>query len=490
MTIIYDVPTGGDSSAGLNSASSVRYGIQVNGATSALAGKSIKTFVVRLRKVTSPSGNITATVRNSADTVMGTATEVIDSTTLSTSFADVSFTFSSAIVLGNGYRILVEYAGATGIQIELYTTDQFDTSLTRRTRFQSAVYSESSTADISATITDGTFVSNTDTHTYNIETAHAATASKALTFPYDVRHAICEMLMQRYGINLVVTNTDTHKYKIPVQHKVTHKYDILQVVSTTTRNYVFLYNIRQAIANVDTHTYNIRKLITQTDTLTYKIAQKTGLAASIIKYAILQKVSQTDTHTYGVRQVATAINILKYNLRQIATSADTLKYAILQKASNTDTIIYNLESLVLVAFNTLIAKYNQTQLTTNPQTHNYAITTRTGEKTNTFKYSLSQLATSIGIHKYGILTPIQQALTSIYEITGLISATNIIKYAVDQIARNIYRWKYDILGFNIVTSTLTAKYRIGLGSTGSAVPLTSYLYDSWEETQPSKEEIG
>ena len=71
---------------------------------------------------------------------------------LTTSFTGVTFTLAAPYTLQNGDRILVEYGGATGIQIELYTTDQFDGALTRRTRYQSGVYSESSTTDIVGTI--------------------------------------------------------------------------------------------------------------------------------------------------------------------------------------------------------------------------------------------------------------------------------------------------------------------------------------------------
>ena len=210
MTIIYNVPVGGDSSAQLDSAASLRYGIQLNGATGGLVGKSISTFVVYLRKVTTPSGNVTATVRNSADTVRATFQESIDSTTLSTTSSPVTFTLASPITLANGDRIQVEYSGNAGVRIEIYTTDQYDGALTRRTRFQSAAYTESSTTDIVATITDGTFFSQTFTHKYNIRKL----ATQTFTHKYNIRKLVNRTYTHIYKIRTLVSKTFTSLYKI------------------------------------------------------------------------------------------------------------------------------------------------------------------------------------------------------------------------------------------------------------------------------------
>lgn len=66
MTITYNVPTGGDSFASLQTGGSVRYGIELNGSTGKLVRTQISTFTVSLKKQSSTSGNITATVRNSS----------------------------------------------------------------------------------------------------------------------------------------------------------------------------------------------------------------------------------------------------------------------------------------------------------------------------------------------------------------------------------------------------------------------------------------
>jgi len=156
MTIIYNVPTGGDGAASMNSAASVRYGIELNGATGVLVGRDISTFIVSLKKTGAPSATITAAVRRSSDdAVVAAFVEAIDPNTLSTSFGPVTFTLTTPYTLQNGDKILVEYAGNTGIVIELYTTDQFNGSLTRRTRFQAAAYTAADATDIVGTIDDG-----------------------------------------------------------------------------------------------------------------------------------------------------------------------------------------------------------------------------------------------------------------------------------------------------------------------------------------------
>jgi len=240
MTIIYNVPVGGDSSAQLDSAASLRYGIQLNGATGGLVGKSISTFVVYLRKVTTPSGNVTATVRNSADTVRATFQESIVATSLSTTSSPVTFTLASPITLANGDRIQVEYSGNAGVRIEIYTTDQYDGALTRRTRFQSAAYTESSTTDIVGTITDGTFFSQTFTHKYNIRQL----ATQTFTHKYNIRRLASQTYTHLYKIRQLAGKTFTHKY-----------------------------NIRQLASKIYTHKYNIRKLVNRTFTHAYKILE-------------------------------------------------------------------------------------------------------------------------------------------------------------------------------------------------------------------------
>ena len=156
MTLIYNVIGPGDSNAGLNSASSLRYGIQLNGATGLLVGRDISVFKPSLMKTGAPAGNVTATVRRASDdAIVASFNEVIDSTTLGASFAPVTFSLTTPYTLQDGDRILVEYGGNTGILIEIFTTDQFNGTLTRRTRFQTAAYSEAAATDIVATIDDG-----------------------------------------------------------------------------------------------------------------------------------------------------------------------------------------------------------------------------------------------------------------------------------------------------------------------------------------------
>ncbi len=150
-TTHYNVATGGDSSANLNSGSSIRYGIEAQ-AGSALIGDSIKTFKPFLRQSGSPSGEVTATVRRASDDAIVAQFDSVDSTTLETTFSEVTFTLDSAYEIASGDKILVEYSGPSTITIEAWTTNPFDSTLTRRTRYQSGVYATSNTTDIAGTL--------------------------------------------------------------------------------------------------------------------------------------------------------------------------------------------------------------------------------------------------------------------------------------------------------------------------------------------------
>lgn len=147
---IYSVPAPGDGSIQLITGVVVRYGIQINGATGELVGMALKSWTVRLKKAGTPTGNVTATIRNAADTVVATFTETPLASSLTTSFADFVFTLTSPHTIADGERILIEYAGAGSVYMELFITDQFNTSLTRRTSYNGTtlVYIDSSGADI------------------------------------------------------------------------------------------------------------------------------------------------------------------------------------------------------------------------------------------------------------------------------------------------------------------------------------------------------
>jgi hypothetical protein len=147
---IYDVGNPGDNGTTLVSGAVVRYGIQVNGSAGILVGATIDKWTVRLKKTGTPDANISAVVRNSADSVVATFTETPAGSSLTTSYANVVFNLASPYTLQAGDRLLIQYSGANGVIIELFTTDQFDTSNTRRTSYNAGtgLYTESSTTDI------------------------------------------------------------------------------------------------------------------------------------------------------------------------------------------------------------------------------------------------------------------------------------------------------------------------------------------------------
>jgi hypothetical protein len=159
MVLIYDVPMGADSSATLAAGGITRYGIELNGVGGLLVGKPISIFRASLKKGGTPTGNITATVRRASDdAVVASFQEALLASSLTTSFALYTFTLASPYTLANGDKILIEYGGASGISIEVFTTDQFNGSVTRRVRFTSPNYATGNTNDITGQIDDGTSV--------------------------------------------------------------------------------------------------------------------------------------------------------------------------------------------------------------------------------------------------------------------------------------------------------------------------------------------
>jgi hypothetical protein len=137
---------------GLYSGASTRYGEEARVSSSVLVGKSLTTLTVRLRRVGSPSGNISAVVRNASGTVVATFSETVNATTLSTSFTDFTFTLSNPYTIVTGDKILIEYGGPARVEIEAWGTDQIDGSNTRRTRFDGTSFIGGNASDIVGTM--------------------------------------------------------------------------------------------------------------------------------------------------------------------------------------------------------------------------------------------------------------------------------------------------------------------------------------------------
>jgi len=150
----YDAPGPGDASGSIYSGSSLRYGEEARTSSSVLVGKPLKTWTVRLRRMNSPSGTVRAVVRQSSDdAVVATFAETFDASTLTTSYADKTFTLAAAYTIKTGDRILIEYSGPNGIQIDASSTDKVDGSNTRRVRYDGTSYIGGNTVDIIGTMT-------------------------------------------------------------------------------------------------------------------------------------------------------------------------------------------------------------------------------------------------------------------------------------------------------------------------------------------------
>jgi Domain of unknown function (DUF1929) len=150
--VFYDVAVPGDGFGTLEPGNSVRFGEEANTVTSLLVGKSLKTWKLRLRKRASPSGNITAKIRRrSDDAIMATFNETINSATLDASFAEHTFTLTTPYTIQVGDRIMVEYGGPSGVEVEVWLSDKFDGANTRRVRY-TTTYGTSNTADLTGSM--------------------------------------------------------------------------------------------------------------------------------------------------------------------------------------------------------------------------------------------------------------------------------------------------------------------------------------------------
>jgi hypothetical protein len=79
--------------------------------------------------------------------VVATFNETIDAASLPTSFAEQSFTLTTAHVIQAGDRILIEFSGSGRVELSVWTTDQIDGGNTRRVRYAGA-YGSASAEDV------------------------------------------------------------------------------------------------------------------------------------------------------------------------------------------------------------------------------------------------------------------------------------------------------------------------------------------------------
>lgn len=114
-----------------------------------LVGKSLKSWRLHMRRVGPTSGTVRAVVRRiSDDNIVATLSETIDAASLSTSFAEQTFTLTAAYVIQAGDRILVEYSGPGRVEIDAHATDRIDGSNTHRVRYDGTGYIGANAVDI------------------------------------------------------------------------------------------------------------------------------------------------------------------------------------------------------------------------------------------------------------------------------------------------------------------------------------------------------
>jgi hypothetical protein len=75
-----------------------------------------------------------------SDWVAATFIEAIDSSLLDIEFDYFTFTLTKEYVIKEGDRILVEYHGRPGVDIEIWDIDKFDSTNTRRIAYDGTAY--------------------------------------------------------------------------------------------------------------------------------------------------------------------------------------------------------------------------------------------------------------------------------------------------------------------------------------------------------------
>ena len=98
--------------------------------------KTPKSMEGKVKKITHPIRKVTAKIRRkSDDSVVATFNQTIDSTRLSTVFAEYTFTLTNPYTIQSGDRIMIEYGGPASVQLEIWTVDKIDGSNTARIRY-------------------------------------------------------------------------------------------------------------------------------------------------------------------------------------------------------------------------------------------------------------------------------------------------------------------------------------------------------------------
>ena len=150
--VFYNVSFPGNAVGSLYSGASTRYGEEARVSSSVLVNQSISKLTVRLRRRLSPSGTLSAVMRNSAGNVVATFAETISASSLTTSFANYTFTLDNPYTIKAGDKVLIEYGGPARVELEAWSTDQFDGSNTRRIRFAGSSFIGGNTSDVVGTM--------------------------------------------------------------------------------------------------------------------------------------------------------------------------------------------------------------------------------------------------------------------------------------------------------------------------------------------------
>lgn len=402
MTLIYNVAFSGASSGNIVSGGRTRYGI-VFETGSSLVGSSIAIWTNQLKKQAGATGTITGAIYNASDTLVATANESFDVSTLATTYGTTyTWTFPTPRTIVGGDHLVVEYSGATTVNIRIHSPDQFDAGNTRRTSWNGTAWVNSSSEDIDGTIDD---------------TPAVTRISLSRIYLYNVQSRTSLSRVYKYNIIGRISLSRIYKYHILGRISLSriYKYNILARISLSR---IYKYNIIGRISLSRVYKYNIIGRISLSRIYKYNVIGRVSLSR-IYKYNVLARVSLSRTYLWNVLSSITRVSkaqIYKYNVQARVSLSNTYKYNILSRVSLSRIYKYNIIGRISLA-----------------RTYLYNVIGRIS-LSRIYKYNITNKVSLSRTYKYNILGRVSLPRVYKYNVIGRLSVPKVYKWNVGFVA--------------------------------------------------------
>jgi hypothetical protein len=149
--------TNGNGTSGLGAGSTTveKVGVLLD-ASHSIIGVAPSQITFKLAKVGSPTGSGDCKIYNASGSLVATSTNTKDWSTLTTSYTDVAFTFTSTTLMADGFRIVIE-GGTTssGNEVSCYACDPSEYSDMQYTLYRGSAWVDFSSRDANFCYTSG-----------------------------------------------------------------------------------------------------------------------------------------------------------------------------------------------------------------------------------------------------------------------------------------------------------------------------------------------